>query len=161
MNKSFKELLELFLTTAQAHMTFAEAVADFPMDRINEFPPNVDYSPWMLLEHIRLTQVDIVDFMLDPRYKEPKWPDEYWPSKKIKATKAIWNKTINGYKSDLARLVKMVNDPRVDLSAKVENGNGQTIIREILLVIDHNSYHIGEFAILRQIMGTWQKKNSN
>lgn len=157
MDSIIREQLASFLTTAQAHMTFAKAVADFPMDRINEFPPNIKYSPWMLLEHIRLTQIDIIDFMLNRNYFEPKWPDDYWPKKEIKADDKIWKKTLEGYRKDLEKLVMYVKNPKTDLSAKVKNGNGQTIIREILLVIDHNSYHIGEFGILRQIMGTWSK----
>ncbi len=157
MNNIIREQLASFLATAQAHMTFVDAVADFPITRVNEFPLNVDYTPWMLLEHIRYTQKDIVDFMLESKYKEPKWPDEYWPKKVTKADKKMWNETIKGYKKDLERLIKMVKDSKVDLSAKVKGGTGQTIIREILLVIDHNSYHIGEFAILRQVMGTWPK----
>lgn len=157
MDQVIREQLVSFLTTAQAHMTVIEAVADFPVDRMNEFPKNIDYSPWMLLEHIRRTQKDIVDFLLDSSYKEPVWPDEYWPSKDVTADKKMWDETVNGYKVDNEKLVKLAKNPKIDLSAKVENGNGQTVIREILLVIDHNSYHIGEFGILRQIMGTWPK----
>ncbi len=155
MDSTIREQLVSFLTTAQAHMTFAESVADFPMDRINDFPPNIGYTPWMLLEHIRLTQIDIIDFMIDPKYKEPKWPDDYWPKKEIRADKKMWKETFKGYKNDLEKLVKYIKHPETDLSMRVKNGNGQTVIREILLVIDHNSYHIGEFGILRQIMGTW------
>lgn len=154
-----KEQLVSFLTTAQAHMTFIEAVEDFPLDRINDFPTNVEYTSWMLLEHIRRTQKDILDFMIDPNYKEPKWPDDYWPKKEEKADEKIWNETISGFKSNLEKIVDLINDPATDLTKKVEKGTGQTIMREILLIIDHNSYHIGEFAVLRQIMGTWPKSH--
>lgn len=138
-------------------MTFAEAVADFPIDRINDFPQNVEYTPWMLLEHIRLTQIDILDFMRDPKYVEPEWPKDYWPKKSVKADKKMWEKTVSGYMKDLKDLVELVKDEKRDLNEKVKNGTGQTVLREIILVIDHNSYHIGEFAILRQIMSTWPK----
>lgn len=159
MDKVLREQITSFLTSAQAHMTFFESVSDFPMDRINQFPPNVGYTPWMLLEHIRFTQNDIVDFIFNPKYLEPIWPDEYWPKNTLHADKKNWDETINEYKKDLEKLVKLVKDPKTDLSAKVKNGNGQTILRELLLIIDHTSYHIGEFAILRQIMGIWPKSH--
>lgn len=157
METSLRQQLISFLTSAQAHMTFLEAVDSFPVERINDFPPNVDYTPWMLMEHIRITQKDIVDFLLAPTYKEQTWPDEYWPKKSIKADKKMWEKTIVSYTKDLNTLTKIAIDKKIDLSAKVKNGDGQIILRELLLIIDHTAYHIGEFAILRQIMGTWPK----
>lgn len=155
MDSVLRQQLIAFLTTAQAHMTFLDAVKDFPKERINEFPPHVDYSPWMLLEHIRLTQKDILDFMIDSKYKEPHWPDDYWPKKKVKADEKMWNKTVKGYTEDLEKLAVFVNDPKTNLDEKITNGDGQIILREMLLIIDHTSYHIGEFSILRQVMGTW------
>lgn len=157
MESEIKEQLEAFLKTALAHMTFAEAVSQFPTDRINDFPPHVEYTPWMLLEHIRITQKDILSFLIEPVYKESKWPDEYWPKKSELADKEMWNKTLNDYTNDLQAVVSYLQNPQTELGAKVTNGDGQTIVREILLIIDHTSYHIGEFAILRQIMGTWPK----
>jgi len=157
MEAGIKEQLNAFLTTAQAHMTFLNAVENFPVERINDFPPHVDYSPWMLLEHIRITQKDILDFLVEPVYKEQKWPDEYWPKKTEKADEKKWKQTIKEYKKDLDRLVAYLEKPSTDLVARVKNGDGQTVIRELIMVIDHTSYHIGEFAILRQIMGTWPK----
>ena len=138
-------------------MTYQDAVKDFPMDRINDFPPHGQYTPYMLLEHIRLTQKDIIDFMLNPKYKEPKWPDDYWPGKETKADEKMWNESIKGFDDDLKRLVSYVQNPATDLSAKVKNGDDQTILREVLLVIDHNSNEVGEFGILREVMGTWPK----
>ena len=155
MDAVIRAQLVAFLKTAQAHMTFVDAVKDFPIERINEFPPHVEYSPWMLLEHIRLTQKDILDFMIDPQYKEPSWPDEYWPGEKVKADEKMWHKTVEDYTKDLEALAKYTEDTSIDLTSKVENGDGQVVIREILMVIDHTAYHIGEFSILRQVMSTW------
>lgn len=155
MQEEYTKQLISFLTTAQAHMPFEEAVADFPPDRINDIPPHVDYTPWMLLEHIRLTQKDILEFLTNPTYKEPQWPEDYWTEKRAKADTAMWQKTIDEYKADRQQIVEYLQKGDTDLTAKVKNGNGQSVFREILLVIDHTAYHIGEFAILRQVMGTW------
>jgi hypothetical protein len=152
-----REQLISFLTTAQARMTFEEAVEDFPQEHINDFPPHGLYSPYMLLEHIRLTQKDIVDFMQDPEYKEPKWPEDYWPKKETKADEKMWQKSIDGFLEDRDKLIGLIKDEKTDLTAKVKNGTGQTIFREILLVIDHNSWELGEFSLMRQVMSTWPK----
>jgi len=147
------------LTKSQAHMGLEGAVKDFPMERINDKFPNGEYSAWGLLEHMRLTQNDIWEFMDNPKYVEPEWPKDYWPDTKTTATPEMWEKSLEGFRSDLQKLVDLVNNPRTDLSAKVANGNGQTILREILVVADHNAYHTGEFAIMRQVMGTWGKNH--
>jgi uncharacterized damage-inducible protein DinB len=146
------------LRGGQAHMTFDQAVGDFPMEQINARPPNVPYTPWHLLEHLRLAQRDILDFIRDPSYEEPRWPDEYWPAQDAKADEPAWRKTIAAFREDLAALEALATDPRADLFAPLPNGDGQTLLRELLLVADHNAYHIGEFAILRQVMGTWPAK---
>ena len=101
---------------------------------------------------------DILDFMINPKYIEPEWPKDYWPKPSQKATKKDWDKTITDFKKDLAALLKMVKDPKIDFSAKIPKGSGQTFLREFLLVADHNSYHLGEFSIMRQVMGTWRKR---
>lgn len=149
--------LTQFLTTAQAHMTFADAVKDFPLEKINAYPTNVDYTPWDLLEHIRITQSDLLEFINAKKYTELSWPEEYWPKKDKKASAEDWKMTIQMYKKDLKEIVAIAKDTSLDLASKVPNGDTQTYIRELLLAIDHTSYHIGEFAVLRQVMGTWPK----
>lgn len=136
-------------------MAFDEAVKDYPMDKINEFFPNGEYSAWHLLEHIRRTQHDILDFIINPNYKELEWPKDYWPKKGERAGKKDWETTINNFYKDLKVLEKIVEDSETDFYKKIPWGDGQNIFREILLVADHNSYHIGEFAIIRQVMKTW------
>lgn len=138
-----------------AHMTFDEAVAEFPMDRINAAPPNVVYTPWHLLEHLRITQRDILDFVRDPVYAELPWPEGYWPAGGARADPAAWRHTLDKFREDLGELRAMVADPQVDLGAPLPYGRGHSLLREALLVADHNAYHVGEFAILRQVMGTW------
>lgn len=143
---------------SESHMPFAEVIADFPVKHINTFPPNVDYTFWHLLEHIRITQWDIYDFSINPKYKYIKWPDDYWPKKTAKATKAQWERSVKGIEHDLKAMMKLVKNPKTDLYAKISWGEGQTILREVVMVADHNAYHIGEFAILRQVVGAWPKK---
>ncbi|MGZ8437130.1 MAG: DinB family protein [Candidatus Limnocylindrales bacterium] len=138
-----------------ARMSFDEAVAGFPAGAINAFPPNVSYTPWQLLEHLRITQRDILDYIVNPDYVEMRWPDEYWPAPDATATPEQFAATIDGFQTDNAALRALVADPRTDLVAVIQNTPGHTILREVRVVGDHNAYHIGEFAILRQVMGTW------
>lgn len=143
------------LRGGHAHMPFDEAVADFPMEQINTVIPQGTYTPWHILEHLRLTQWDILDFTRNPQYQEPRWPDDYWPAREATATPEQWQQTIDQFRADLTTLIQMAQNPDVDLEARIPWGDGQTPLREFLLVADHNAYHIGEFAILRQVMGTW------
>jgi hypothetical protein len=149
-----KQLLTL-LAGEGAHMTFEEAVADFPDDAINRRPPNVPYSPWQLLEHIRLTQLDILDYVVNPNYVEGSWPDDYWPEADATATPKRFAETIRGYLADRQALADLVADRTRDLFAVMPNTPGHTLLREVRIVADHTAYHVGEFAILRQVMGSW------
>ncbi len=145
------------LLNSMARMSIKDAVADFPMKHINTKPPNVEYSFWHLLEHIRRTQKDILDYMRDPNYKEPMWPRDYWPARNHQATKRDWERTIKGIEKDLIILIRMAEDPNTDLFKIVPDKNGASIYHELLMVGDHNAYHIGEFSILRQVVSTWPK----
>ena len=149
-----KQLLWL-LRGGNAHMPLDEAVAHFPVEAMNRMPPNVSYSPWHLLEHIRRTQKDILEFICDPAYVSPPWPEGYWPGKDEQADEARWHQTIAQFQADMKQLIELVENPRTDLTADLPHAPGYTVLREILTVSDHNAYHIGEFAILRQVMGTW------
>lgn len=155
--KQLREKLVKLLDGGEAHMSFNDAVSDFPTKHINDFPPNVPYTFWHLIEHIRITQWDILEFITNPNYKYIKWPDEYWPKRDKKAKKSDWEKTIKVYNSDLKKLIKIVKDPKTNLYKKIPWGEGQNILREILLVCDHSAYHIGELGILRQVTSTWPK----
>lgn len=149
-----EQLLNL-LRGGNAHMNFDQAVADFPMDKINLQPPNVPYTPWHLLEHIRIAQWDILEFIRNPAHVSPSWPQGYWPNRDVEAHENDWNETIESFRRDLQALQDVVVDSDVDLYAPIPHAQDYTIFREILVVSDHNAYHIGEFAILRQVMGTW------
>jgi hypothetical protein len=158
--KYIRSELIFHLMQGHAHMPFAEAVAHFPEAQYNTVFPNGDYTFWHLLEHIRRTQKDILDFMTDPDYKEPQWPDDYWPAKDAKATKEDWDKTVSGFAQDQAELKKLIEDPNTNLYKKLPHGSGQTVYREIWVIVDHNAYHIGEFAIMRQVAAAWGEDHS-
>ena len=138
-----------------AHMRFEEAVAQFPDSAINSYAPNVSYTPWHLLEHLRLTQLDILRYINDPSYESPPWPAGYWPATDAVATPAQFAETVRSFLADRASLRGLITDRSVDLFAVLPGTPGHTILREIRIVADHNAYHVGEFAVLRQVMGTW------
>jgi len=151
-----REQLVNLLLKRQAHMVFEDAVADFPMAHINGRPPGVDYSFWHLLEHLRICQYDILDYIRNPHYQAPTFPDGLWPAPDAETDAAGWQQTIDQFLSDRRALVDIVQDPATDLYAQIPHGwSGHNILREILVVADHNAYHLGELGILRQVMGLW------
>ncbi len=154
-----REQLLALLRGGNAHLGFDNAVADFPMEHINTKPPNVDYSLWHLLEHLRIAQLDILEFIRNPDHVSPNWPAGYWPAPAEQADEAGWQQTIDNFRADLKSLQDLVADPATDLYGPLPHVPSYTILREILVVADHNAYHIGEFAILRQVMGTWPDNN--
>jgi hypothetical protein len=156
-----RENLLALLTGEHARMFFKDAVDEFPMDKINDNFPNADYTPWALLEHIRIAQKDILDFIKNPNYQEKEWPKDYWPQKGKKASGADWGKTINGFKRDFKELEHIISDPKTDLHKGIPWGEGITILREIVTVANHNAFHLGEFAMMRQAMGTWGESHKS
>ena len=154
--KTLRKYLVWLLKNGDAHMRLDDAIEDFPMTDINKKFPRSTYSAYGAMEHIRRTQWDILDFIRNPDYKEQDWPADYWPAKDYKATAEDWNKSVKGYKKDLEELVKIVEDPKTDLYAKIPWGTGQIILREILLVADHTAYEIGEMATARRAFKHWE-----
>jgi len=154
-DKVLRDQLLTLLRGGNAHMSFDDAVANFPLEQINTRPPNVSYSFWHLLEHIRIAQRDILDFTRNLNYVPLKWPDDYWPHPGEEADPVRWNQTINDFRADLKAVEAIVLDPNTNFFADLPHASGYTVLREVLLVADHNAYHIGEFAVLRQAAGTW------
>ncbi len=113
------------------------------------------YTPWHLIEHIRIAQADILDYIRNPDYLAPNWPEEYWPARDATATPSEFVQSVARFKADQAALHILIADPATDLFAVIPNTPGHTILREIRVIADHNAYHVGEFAILRQVMGSW------
>lgn len=154
-NGILREQLVQLLRGRNAHLGFEDTVKDFPMEHINTLPPEVPYTPWHLLEHIRIAQWDILEFTRSPEHVSPKWPEGYWPPVNAVAGEKDWKQTIDSFNADMIALEGIVQDEEINLQAEIPHAPGYTYIREILLVADHNAYHIGEFSILRQVMGTW------
>ncbi len=151
-----REQLVNMLTVQQAHMGLQDAVKGFPAKDFNTRPPNVDYTFWHLLEHLRLTQRDILDYCRNPKYQAIEWPRDYWPTKDATTDAVGWQHTLDQFNADRAALVAIIKDPQTDLYAPIPHGSdGHTILREILVVADHNAYHIGELGILRQVVENW------
>ena len=148
-------LLEL-LDGGQAHAKFDNVVADFPPKRRGEVPTGLPHSAWMLLEHMRIAQWDILEFSRNSKYEEMKWPDDYWPKSPAPPGAATWDKSLKSFQDDLDAMKKLVNDPKMDLFARIPWGSGQTILRETLLIADHNSHHLGQLIDVRRILGIWK-----
>jgi hypothetical protein len=144
------------LDWGEAHADFDKAVKDFPPELRGRTLDGLPYSAWQLLEHLRIAQHDILDFSTNPKYVEMKWPDDYWPKESAPPDAAAWDKSVAAFRRDRAKLKKMAADPKVNLSKKIPHGGGQTYGREILLVLDHNAYHVAEIVLLRRLLGAWR-----
>jgi hypothetical protein len=152
-----RDLLGRALAWHEAHASFEDAVKDIPASLRGKRPDGLPYSAWELLEHLRLAQRDILDFCVDPNYKEDKkWPDEYWPSSPAPPSDAAWEDSIREFVADRKAMQTLAADASVDLEAKVPHGSGQTYLRELVLVIDHNAYHIGQLVLVRRLLGIWK-----
>jgi hypothetical protein len=151
-----KHLLE-FLRGGNAHVDVATVVDDFAEELYGRKPKGAPYTPWQLLEHIRFTVSDLLLFSTDPKYSAPKWPDDYWPTEDTPPSKDDWKKSIKALKSDFAAFEKLVQDPDSNLYAEIPWGEGQTLLREVMLACTHTSYHLGELVLLRRQLGAWKK----
>ncbi|NDJ52410.1 MAG: DinB family protein [Chloroflexi bacterium] len=151
-----RQQLVALLTKRQAHYSFEDVVDDFPIDQINTHPPHTVYSFWHLIEHLRLAQLDILDYIRDPNYSYPNFPDDYWPSGSSRTDAVGWQASIDQFLSDRQVLADIVMDPKTDLTAQLPHGQrGHNILREVMVAADHNAYHVGEFGILRGVMDLW------
>jgi hypothetical protein len=151
--KILRDELLAFLSGGNAHMGLEDAIGDFPLKHINTKPPKIPYSFWHLLEHMRIVQWDILEFIRNSRHVSPEYPSGYWPSPYKKADGRTWTATLEGFRSDLAALVSIVEDKKTKFFAPVPHAPDYTIFREILLAGDHNAYHTSELLTLRQIVG--------
>jgi hypothetical protein len=147
--KALREHLLELLEGKSAHIGLEAGLKDFPLDRINDKVGGSPHSAWQLLEHIRIAQWDILDFCRNENYKEMKWPDDYWP--KANGTAEKWNGSVREILSDLEEMRNLVADESIDLFAKIPWGSGQTILREALLIVDHNAYHLGQIVFIKKM----------
>jgi hypothetical protein len=135
-----------------AHITFEDFVADFPVARCGERVAGLSYTAWQVLEHMRIALWDILEFSRDAKHVSPKWPEGYWPPHDQVGTPELWNETVSKFRADLKGMLELVADPATNLLARIPHGSGQTIMREALLVSDHNSYHLGVLLAMSRIL---------
>ncbi len=155
--KQLREHLLDLLKGGGAHATFDATVKDMPEKLRGVKPTGLPHTAWMLLEHLRLAQWDILEFSRNPKYKAPKWPDDYWPKTEAPPSAFAWNKSTQRFRTDLKAMQSLVANPSTELYARIPWGDGQTILREALLVADHNAYHLGQLVDVRRLLGDWKE----
>ena len=151
-DRSLREHLLKLLTAEQAHAGFDAAVRDFPTELRGKRPKGANHSPWELLEHLRTAQADILDFSRNPNYKTLDWPKDYWPVTPAPPDENAWDKSVRAFRKDLKTFCALIADPETDLYAPIAHGDGQTILREAMLIADHNAYHVGQLVLARQLL---------
>jgi hypothetical protein len=148
--ESVRTHLVNLLTKAEAHVDVISTLKDFPRELRARKPQGSPHTPWQLLEHMRIAQWDILQFSVGPKHASPKWPDEYWPKTSAPPGDKAWDESVRAFESDLDEMVGLVRDKKRDLFAPFLHGDGQTLLREALLLADHNSYHLGQLVLLRR-----------
>jgi hypothetical protein len=154
-DRIIREHLLYLLDGGGAHLDFDKAVAGLPAELRGVRPPGVPHTPWRLVEHMRIAQWDILEFCRNPDHASPEWPDGYWPRTDGPPEGDAWDESIARFRSDLEGMCELVADPATDLYAPIPHGDGQTILREALLVADHNAYHLGQLVVVRRALGAW------
>ncbi|MGB9010848.1 MAG: DinB family protein [Candidatus Acidiferrales bacterium] len=150
-----REYLAKVLTWGEAHADWKQALAGLDPAQRGVRPAGSPYSAWELLEHARIAQEDIVDFATNPKYRAREWPASYWPNSPAPPDDAAWEKSVKEFAQGTEEMVKLLKDPRTDLFAKIPHGTGQTMLRQALLLADHNSYHLGQLVLVRRLLGAW------
>jgi hypothetical protein len=159
MNKdrALREHLLYLLKGGGAHLSFDDAIDGLPAEARGKKPVGVPHSPWRLLEHLRICQWDILEFSRNSKHVSPDFPDGYWPTTDAPPNPNAWDQSIAAFRADLKAMEDLVEDPSTDLFAPIPHGQGQTILREALLLADHNAYHLGQLVLVRRCLGEWQK----
>jgi DinB superfamily len=153
---ALREHLIALLTGGNAHADFEAAIKDLPAELRGKTPKGAEHSAWELVEHLRIAQWDILDFSRNPKYKAKEWPKEYWPETAAPPDDKAWAKSVRAFRKDLKAMCDLVADESTDLYALIPHGEGQTILREALLVADHNAYHVGQLILVRRLLGAWK-----
>jgi hypothetical protein len=157
-DRELREQLVHLLKGGGAHVHFADAIEGFPAGKYGVFATGLPHTGWQLLEHARIAQWDILEFSRNPKHVSPDFPAGYWPKTPMPANEQAWGESATAFERDLGEMVKLVRNPRTDLFAKLPHGDGQTILREALLLADHNAYHLGQLVDLRRALGAWPEQ---
>jgi len=147
--------LARLLDWEDAHAGFEKVVSGLAPELQGQVPAGLPYSPWQLLEHLRLAQEDILEFCRNPAYRERQWPEDYWPKRPEPPSANSWSQSVAGFKRDRDALKQLALDPKLDLLGKVPAGEGQTFLRELFLAADHTAYHLGQLVAVRRALGAW------
>jgi hypothetical protein len=154
-DQALREHVIFLLRGGGAHVSFESAIKGLPADLRGKRPKGASHSPWEILEHMRIAQADILEFSRDAKHVSPEWPAGYWPKTPAPPSAAAWNRTVRSFGADLEAMCGLVEAKSTDLYARIPHGSGQTILREALLVADHNAYHLGELVVVRRLLGAW------
>jgi len=155
-SKQLREHLLYLLNGGGAHARFDDVVKNWPEDLRGVKPNGLPHTAWMLLDHLRLAQWDILEFSRNSKHISPEWPKGYWPKTEAPPSAAAWNKSIQQFRKDLKSMQGLVANPKTDLYARLPWGDGQTVLREALLLADHNAYHLGQLVDVRRLLGAWK-----
>ena len=157
-DRSLRKHLVDLLKGGNAHAKFDEVISGIPTKLRGQKPTNLPHSPWMLLEHLRIGQWDILEFSRDKKHVSPDWPEGYWPRTVAPPSSAAWSASIKNFRKDVKAMQNLVTNPKIDLHARIPWGEGQTILRQALLVADHNAYHLAQLVDVRRLLGAWPEK---
>ncbi len=155
-DQPLREHLVYLLGGGGAHLNFEQAIADLPEGLRGAKVEGISHTPWRLLEHLRICQWDILEFSRNANHVSPDFPAGYWPEGDAPPDAESWNRSVAAFRADLQAMMDLVTDPVTDLYARIPHGDGQTILREALLVADHNAYHLGQLVFLRRCLGAWE-----
>jgi hypothetical protein len=154
-HQALREQLVALLKGGGAHVHFMDAIEGFPEAKRGTFVEGLRHTGWQLMEHVRIAQWDILEFSRDAKHVSPGFPEGYWPKTPVPPDEAAWEKSVQGFQQDLQKMIKLVKNPKTDLCAPIPHGDGQTILREALVLADHNAYHLGQLVDLRRALGAW------
>ena len=157
-DKALREHILYLLGGGGAHLDFEAAIAELPAELRGAKPDGARHTFWELLEHLRIAQWDILDFSRNPEHVSRKFPEGYWPESEAPPDEDAWDQSVHSFASDLRAMEDLVSDPETDLFAPIPQGDGQTVLREALLVADHNAYHLGQIVLMRRILGVWPER---
>jgi DinB superfamily len=155
-DKALREHLVYLLKGGGAHLDFDAAIKDLPANLRGKRPRGAAHSAWELLEHMRIAQWDILEFSRNAKHISPEFPSGYWPNSSAPPNPKAWSQSVEGFRADLKAMAELVANEATDVFAPIPHGEGQTVLREALLVADHNAYHLGQFVSLRRLLGAWQ-----
>ncbi len=157
-DRVLRQHLVKLLSSKEAHVNFETVIGGLPAQLRGTKVRRLPFTAWRLLDHMRIAQWDILEFCRDPKHISPKFPESYWPASDAPSSAAAWNAGVKSFRRDLAEMQVLVENPATNLLAPIPHGTGQTILREALLVADHNAYHLGQIVLLRRLLGAWESK---